>query len=423
LTARIEIDKAALFADIGYEPHPGQQVVHASRARRRVCAMGSRFGKTTLAAFECVAYALTPRERAVGWIVAPNYELSTRVFREVVHVFLTKLRELVIVHRDHEHLLRVYNIAGGVCEIRGKSADSPVSLLGEGLDFLVCDEFARFKPEVWERYLAQRLIDKDGDALFTSTPKGKGLYYALFKRGQPGPDKDPDYESWNLPSWTNPLLNRALIEAERERIPEAAFRQEFGGEFIEGSGSVFRNVRDLATGEFHDPDPDETYIAGLDLARVHDYTVLVILDEQRRVVFLDRFTRVDWTVQVGRIRTALERYNDAMVLVDSTGAGEPIYETLLEAGCRVDPYTFTQASKAALINNLALMLEKREIELPTVQIAPELIDELEAFQYSVTDSGTVRSGAPSGWHDDCVISLALGAWACREPGDYQVQFV
>ena len=36
-----------------------------------------------------------------------------------------------------------------------------------------------------------------------------------------------------------------------------------------------------------------------------------------------------------------------------------------------------------------------------------------SFQYSITDAGKVKSGAPSGVHDDCVIALALAAWDLR----------
>src|SRR5262249_37065082 len=155
------------------------------------------------------------------------------------------------------------NLGGGLSEIRGKTADNPVSLLGEGLDFLICDEAARLKPTIWTSYLSQRLIDRDGSALLISTPKGKGRLFDLWKRGQPGGDKD--YESWNFPSWKNPHLNTALIEAERERLPERVFAQELGGVFVEGDGSVFRFVREAATGEWKEPVPGKSYLAGLDL--------------------------------------------------------------------------------------------------------------------------------------------------------------
>ena len=48
------------------------------------------------------------------------------------------------------------------------------------------------------------------------------------------------------------------------------------------------------------------------------------------------------------------------------------------------------------------------------------IQELEAFTYSVTDSGNVRTGAPSGQNDDAVISLALSAWSRETAPDFNV---
>jgi hypothetical protein len=79
----------------------------------------------------------------------------------------------------------------------------------------------------------------------------------------------------------------------------------------------------------------------------------------------------------------------------------------------------TARSKSALIDNLALMLEQRLVTLPRPELWPEGIDELEAFEYSVTENGHVRTGAPSGLHDDCVIALGLAVWM-RRPGGYQV---
>ena len=60
-----------------------------------------------------------------------------------------------------------------------------------------------------------------------------------------------------------------------------------------------------------------------------------------------------------------------------------------------------------------MMMERDLIVLPRPELWPEGIDELEAFQYSVTDAGNVRSSAPHGVHDDCVIALGLAAWQIR----------
>ena len=69
--------------------------------------------------------------------------------------------------------------------------------------------------------------------------------------------------------------------------------------------------------------------------------------------------------------------------------------------------------QSVALGNLALMIERGDIVLPRAELWPEGIDELEAFEYSVTEAGNVRTSAPYGTHDDCVIGLALAAWSIR----------
>ena len=413
------INREAFFEDLGYKPHPGQAKVHASRAPRRILATGVRYGKTICAAMEGLASAMEPKERSTGWVVAPTYDLAEKVFRELVYISGSHLKHRILSLKENEKKLLLRNMSGGVSEIRGKSADNPVSLLGEGLDWVIVDEAARLKPSIWEGHLTQRLIDKKGWALLISTPKGKGYFYDLFRRGQ---GSDPDYESWNSPSRENPYLDEKLIEAERARLPERVFRQEFEAEFLEGAGQVLRGVRDLATGSFEEPIAGARYYAGIDLAKVEDFTVICILDKERKVVFVDRFHRIDWALQINRIKAATDRFNRSLAHVDSTGPGEPVFEALRRAGVPCREYPFTQRSKAALIDNLSILFEKKKLVLPRQELWPEGIDELEAFEYSVSEQGNVRTGAPGGMHDDCVIALALAAWPLRndpKPIDYK----
>ena len=407
----VRLSKRRLFKMLGYTPHPAQLEIHKSRAPRRVVACGVRFGKTVCAAMDAIAAAMEPRERSIGWVCAPTYDLADRVFREVQLIVMTHLKHRVITMREHDRKLVLRNMGGGISELRGKSADNPVSLLGEGLDWVIIDEASRLKPDIWESHLSQRLLDKRGWALLISTPKGKGYFYDLYRRGQ---GDDEDYASWNYPSWKNPLLDADLIEAERGRLPERVFNQEYGAQFVEGAGAVFRDVRECATGKLQDPVEHGRYVAGLDLAKIEDYTVLVIMNQAGEVVAFDRFHRIDWSMQVARIHALAARYGNPVIQVDSTGAGEPILESLLKEGCNAKAYPFTAKSKAALINNLALMLEKRAIVLPQVEAWPELVDEMEAYRYSVSTSGNVKMDAPYGSHDDTVCALALAAWNLRQ---------
>jgi hypothetical protein len=59
------------------------------------------------------------------------------------------------------------------------------------------------------------------------------------------------------------------------------------------------------------------------------------------------------------------------------------------------------------VNKLALFLEQRIIKIPSIET---IIDELESFGYQISDAGNIKYGAPEGFNDDCVMSLALSIW-------------
>ena len=60
--------------------------------------------------------------------------------------------------------------------------------------------------------------------------------------------------------------------------------------------------------------------------------------------------------------------------------------------------------------------------MPTPGIWPQGIDEMESFEYSVSDSGNIKANAPSGYHDDCVIGIALAAWQTKQKRFKQVAY-
>src|SRR6267142_6842911 len=170
---------------------------------------------------EACAALLEPRDHALGWICAPTRDLVDRIFMRVVETLKTHLPDRILALDLRLQRIVVRNLAGGTSELRGKSADMPVTLLGEALDFLVVDEAAKLRADVWERYLSQRLVDRRGWALFISTPNGCNWFHALYRLGQK--KRDPAFESWASPSWTNPHLDSASIEAERARLPAETF--------------------------------------------------------------------------------------------------------------------------------------------------------------------------------------------------------
>ena len=80
-----KINKDEFFRSVDYNPHKAQWEVHNSSARFRTVVAGRRFGKSVLASRECMARLIVPNQRV--WIVAPTYELTKKVFREVFWSF------------------------------------------------------------------------------------------------------------------------------------------------------------------------------------------------------------------------------------------------------------------------------------------------------------------------------------------------
>lgn len=270
---------------------------------------------------------------------------------------------------------------------------------------VVVDEAARVSRDVWEEVLRPAVSDTAGKVLFISTPKGKNWFYELWTRGFD--PQHPDYKSWKFPTSDNPKVPTADIEQARQSLPVDVFNQEYLAEFLDNNAGVFRNVKACIGSVAQEPDPAHAYRAGLDLARLTDFTVLTILDENGNQVFFDRFNMLDWAVQKQRIISTVQKY-DARLLLDSTGIGDPIFDDLSRAGLAVDGYKFTSDSKKKLIELLMLSFEKGRIRILD---EPVQANELDIFEYTIGQSGTVHYSAPEGYHDDCVIGLALANWA------------
>jgi hypothetical protein len=370
---------------------------------------GRRWGKTFSGANEAIKQA-TSIKHSVGFVVAPTYWHTTKCWREFLKFCPYQL--VSDVNRSERRI----NLINGAL-IWFKSADDPDSLRSEGLDWLWVDEAAEVKQEAWELALRPALMDKKGMAWFTTTPKGHNWYHMLWTRGQDA--EQNDYDSWLFPSVSNPHLDPNEIKAFARDMPELAYKQEILGEFIEDIGAVFRQVRAHIHKQPQGPQQGHRYVIGADLAKYEDYTVLIALDEHDGSLRgFDRFQQLDWVFQQQRIVSFVKQFNNGRLLLDSTGVGDSVYDQLSRAQIHVDGYKFTRASKANLIENLSMMLDRSAITYPDI---PVLINELQLFGYETMPSGMVRYRAPSGYHDDCVISLALAAWMLHEPQGFVIK--
>jgi len=331
--------------------------------------------------------------------VAPSYPVAAVGWRGI-KALATQIPNISIRHTDKLITLP----SGG--EVQVRSADNPDSLRGEGLDFCVMDECAFIKESAWNEALRPALSDRLGKALFISTPKGRNWFWRLWMLGNSG--TDDEWRSWRFPTSNNPFIVSTEIDAAQGNLPERIFQQEYLAEFIDDAGGIFRGVMAAATATAQEQAvPDHSYIMGVDWGKHNDYTVLTVVDSTtNEVVYLDRFSQIDYTTQLGRLDAAFVRFRPEQIIAERNSMGEPLVEQLFMRGYPVQPFTTTNASKAEAVDALALAFEKGEIQIPN---DPALIGELQAFEATRLPSGMLRYAAPEGMHDDMVISLAL-AW-------------
>jgi len=306
---------------------------------------------------------------------------------------------------------------GGWVQIR--SADDPDSLRGEGLSFVVLDECAFMKESAWSESLRPALSDREGEAMFISTPKGRNWF---FYRWQAGKLDGGEWASWQFPTSDNPYINLEEIEKARNGLPERVFRQEYLAEFIDDAGGIFRGVRACATAiEQKAPVEGHEYIFGVDWGKSNDFTVITVIDATlRAVVAMDRFNQIDYALQRRRLMALSERFKPEQIIAESNSMGGPIIEQLQRDGLPIQPFLTTNASKVKAIDALALAFERMDISLIEDEI---LIAELQAYEAQRLPSGTLRYGAPEGMHDDCVMSLALAWHGVATPKPHYIAFL
>ena len=380
---------------INVSPHEGQHAVHSDPARFKVLASGRRWGKTRLGVNECLDYASQGKR---AWWVAPSYKMGAVGWRPLMRIGSKIGAE---VRRGDRQVLLPHG--GEVCV---RSADDPQSLCGEGLDFVVLDECAFMQQEAWTEALRPALSDRVGSALFISTPKGHNFFWQLWNRGQD--NTQDEWKSWRYPTADNPYIDPKEIEAARNNLPERVFAQEYLAEFIEDAGDVFRGVMDAATATEQDmPINGHEYVFGVDWGKSNDFTVITVIDlYDNSMACMDRFNQIDYVVQMDRLKALVKRFGPSAVVVETNSMGTPLVDQLSRTNIPIKPFTTTSATKSLIIDGLALAFERKELRLLN---SPILVSELQAYEMERMPSGMFRYSAPSGMHDDCVMSLAL-AW-------------
>lgn len=384
-------------------PHPKQAEIIKSCLSPNyffiVAIIGRQFGKTLVAENLALYWALSKKDVIVYWISPTDSQIQkvyTEIYDSIAHTKCVKSKKAT--KGDTE-----INFDNG-SKIVFKSAASEDNLRGGSVNYMIIDEAAFIKRETIETILMPMLAVKGKKCLFISTPKGKNYLYDYFLKGESG---EKDWCSLRFSTYDSPFSNKHIIDLAKKSLPPKLFSQEYEAHFVDAS-SVFNNINEVMCLEPQlKPLPREKYFAGIDVGLISDATVLTIFDKVGNMVRYYRWQNIETPVLIKKILELNKMWGFHRIMIENNNQGLPIYQALKVEISNIDSINTNSKTKPEMINNLIHIFNMMEFKCCKDDY---LRIELEGFIFKQTDSGVIRFMADSGFHDDCVMSMAIGRY-------------
>jgi len=242
---------------LSFELLKWQQSVFADTHRFKVVAAGRRCGKSRLSAVTLLIEALNCPEGSAVMYIAPTLGQARTIIWDLLHELGRP-----VIKSSHINNLEILLVNGRKILVRG--ADNPDSLRGVSLTYVVLDECAFIKEDVWQKIIRASLSDKKGRALFISTPSGRNWFYDVFNLGQEGTDEE--WLSWHFTTRDNETIDPKEIDAAERTLSTFAFRQEYLSSFDNAGQEIFKD-----SWIKYAPEPAYgSYVIAIDLAGFED---------------------------------------------------------------------------------------------------------------------------------------------------------
>ena len=228
-----------MATELNFTLHPAQQEIFKSSKRFKVVGAGRRFGKSYLARVKLIVEALKSTNEygydltdKACYYIAPTFNQAKDIMWQSLKQMAAPITKKI---RENECILTLSNDR----QIHLKGSDRPESLRGVGLSYVVMDEYAFMKEEVWTAIIRPTLADVRGGALFIGTPNGKNHFYDLFLTAG-NEEEDGDWDAWTFKSLDNPFLDPKEVVLATKDIPIEFVKQEFEANFSSFGGTVFK---------------------------------------------------------------------------------------------------------------------------------------------------------------------------------------
>jgi hypothetical protein len=226
---RHALDLVAFAADVlDFHPDPWQQRVLRSSAAQILVGCSRQSGKSTIAAIAALHMAQY-RPESLVLMIAPTQRQSTELLAKAASF----LRRIDGAELDKESTIAIKFASGS--RLVSLPGTDPDRIRGFSSPALVIIDEAAFVDDRLYYAIRPMLAVGGGRLVAMSTPNGKrGWFYDAWHFHQPG--------EWHRECVTAnevPRISRTFLEAERRRVGDRWFRQEYLVEFISSDEELF----------------------------------------------------------------------------------------------------------------------------------------------------------------------------------------
>ena len=366
-------------------------------------------GKSVLIANLLLYYAINYKGTK-NYVLSPTLKQGKNIYKTIINA----ISGCGIIKSKNATDLFITLINGSSISI--KSAEQKESLRGETCTGILCiDECAYISSEVYN--IVKPWCDfHKAVTLMVSTPFVKsGFFWEYYNHGL-----NREYNCVSI-DWSDEkyqddmdfILPPSKLEEYKKLLPKNVFLTDYLGIFIDDDGTVFTDFKKCIN-KNEIKDSDKLYL-GIDWAAgvESDDTVIVAFNQYGQQVYLDYFNKLTPTQQIDRIEKFIVQYKNQIVVVQTelNSLGTPLTDFLKNRSQlktiinKFVGFNTTNQSKNAIVQNLQLAFEQKEIEI--------LEDEKQSRElatYTAEYNAKTRNvsyNAPNGLHDDICIAMML----------------
>lgn len=413
---------------------PDHQKLLRDMSQRQVAVCGRGWGKSLVFSRKNL-WLLFTKPKIESLIISSTQRQSMIMFDYCYFTILQNplMREMLARPGTTRTVIRLKPPLGGKIVALPCSPDK---LRGYHPDWIFIDEASVVPSEMITSEIMMMLTKPNAGLVMAGTPMA---FEHVFRRAFLDQKR---YSVHHYPSYSSPLVSREQLDEWREMMTRQEWMREVEAVWMEAAHTFFPMdlIISCVDPELGNPNSPNAYVedvetvsptrlkgrylAGLDLGKQVDHTVLAVVQLTQkgvvRLVHKRQFPRgTPYPDVIAYVARAHQIFNFEGLFVDKTGIGDAVVDELSAIKLpNVKGVFFTDAEKENMLNYLKLLMEKKLLKI--LGDDAQLIAQINEQQYEYLKPKTAQERIhlkfwhPKGRHDDQLYALALACYAAKE---------